>query len=321
MPMMPQSEVRVYDPVLTSLSVGYTNGEAIWNQIAPAVPVVNYGGQIIVFDDSTRERQSFSRAPGTGYQVITRQYSAKSYSLDLKGVEFPVPYELVNDAQNIGLEWDQVATQTMMEGLTLELEYEVASMVTNGNNYDASHKVTLSGTDQWNDPTSDIFDHVKAGKSAIRASSGRNPNVMWVGSETWDGICDHPALLDRFKHTETGILTEAMVARAFGVQKLVVGEMVEKINNTNSFIWGKNAGLCYVNPRALASGRTPFGLTGNVNNYTPSFAYTYAFSEHPRQKPVYDNTRKDCYEYQVKFDRQPNLTSISSGYLFTAAVA
>lgn len=321
MPLMPLSSTRVYDPVLTSLSVGYTNMEAIWNVVSPAVPVNQYGGQLIVFDSSNRSKKDFTRAPGTGYKNTSREYSSQAYSLILKGAQFPVPFEHVVDAQNIGLQWDQIAIQTMMDELTLEIESEVATMVSTAGSYGSALKTTLSGTDQWNDPTSDVFDAVKSAKSAVAKACGRDPNVFWMGREVFDALTEHPAIVSRFKDTQTGIITREMIAQAFGVERVAVGSMVDSSTGTDTYIWGKFAGLSYTNPRALATGRTPFGLTGDVNNYTPSFAYTYAFNQHPLVKPVITDEENDCYKYQVKFDRQPKLTSITSGYLFTAAVA
>lgn len=322
MPLMTLPKTRVFDPVLRDLSIGYTNSEAIWNMIMPAVPVTLYGGKLIVFDKATRSKRNFSRSPESGYRTIRRTYSDLSYALELKGGEFPVPIEHATDAEeNIGLQWDQIATDTLMEGLTLELEDEVATLVTTAATYPTANKTTLSGSSQWSDSTSDIFDDVKAAKSAVRKATGRDPNVMWMGSDVWDAVCDHPAVVDRFKHTQVGILNEELVAGAFGVEKLAIGKMTDSSSGSDEYIWGKFAGLAYVDPRALQTGRLPLALNGQVNRFRPSFGYTYVMENHPFPKPVEWDEGKDTWFYRTKFDREPNITSIDSGFLFSAAVA
>lgn len=322
MPLMPLATARVFDPVLRDLSIGYSNGEAIWNMIAPAVPVTTLGGQLISFDKSTRSKKDFTRAPGTGYKTVHRSYSSESYSLDLKGAEFPVPEEHAQDSmETIGLEWDRIATESIMEELTLELEAEVAGLVTNANNYPSTNKTTLSGSDQLSDPTSNIYEIIDSGMSAVQRVTGKRPNVFWAGSEPWDKIRRHPSLVDTYKHVQKGLLTTELVAEAFQVAKVIVGTMTDASSGTDTYLWGKSAGFAYVNPRALNTGSMPLALNGDINRYDPSFMYTYVQRNHPFPKPVQWNEEKDTWFYRTKFNREPKITAIESGYLFSNAIA
>ncbi len=322
MPLMPLSQARVVDPVLTGLSQGYTNSEFIGKYLFPMVPVTEYGGEVVQFDDSIFELDDFTRAPGGGYKKVHSEYDGVPYKLKHKGVEYPVPFEHVSDSERLGFQWDNIANTIMMGKLGLELEFEQASIATNTANFAATHRLALSGNDQWSDPDSTPSVAIKDAKSVVRGAVGKDPNIVVLGASTYDKVSEHPAIIDRFKHVSKDSITPEMLATLWEVDKVVVGKAVRKSGTSNADIWGKVAIVAYTNPAALASGMlSGFQMSGDVNRMTPSWGYTYTMTGHPFQKPVRTDEDNDQYLYQTKFDRVPVLTGMPSAFLFTSAIA
>lgn len=327
MPIMPLSDVRVVDPVLTNLSHGYKNSRAIGLTIAPPVPVTQYGGKTVLFDDSSYIEQDFTRSQSSPYNKISDSYSSTSYELLNKGAEYDIPWERMKDGNLLGFDHGEHAVNKIMAGLVLEHEKEVASLVTNATLYPTANKATLSGTSQWSDPASKPGTAIRSAKNNLLLGGADNESavIFWMGQEVFSSLQENPDLIDRFKHTSRESITADMMATYFDVDAVVVGAMKSRTVNatTNSFLWGKFAGLCCVHPAALNGGSV--APSGNINMYQPSFAYTYTYNEggqtHPYMKPMHRNEQLDQDEYRGKYDRCVKLTGIESGYLWSAAVA
>ena len=324
MPFMPLSQTRVQDQVLTNLSQGYSNMEYVGKYLFPMVPVGEYGGEVVLFDDAIYTLQDFTRAPGSVYKRVHRSYASDSFKLEHKGAEFPVPFEHVTDAARLGFQWDNIAADSMMMELGLELEVDQASLATNAANYPTANKETLSGTSQWSNSASTPNADIREAKAAVRRATGKNPNLVLLGGDVYDKLQEHPSLVDRFKYTSSDVVTGDMLARLWDVEKVVIGKAIynDPATGDRVDVWGKYAIVAYVNPAALASGMlSGFQISGNVNRFTPGFAYTYTMQGHPYQKPVWRDESRDCYIYQTKFDRVPVLAGLNSGFLFSDAVA
>jgi hypothetical protein len=322
MPLMSLAQTRVVDPVLTGLSQGYSNSEFVGKYLFPMVPVTEYGGVVVQFADTIFELDDLSRGPDGEYKVVHTDYDGSPYKLSLKGAKYRVPFEHATDAERLGFQWDSIANMTMMAKLNLELEVEQATIATNTANYDSNHRLTLSGTDQWSDPASTPSADIRAAKSAIRSSVGKDGNIVLLTSATYDAVVENPAIIDRFKHTSKDSITADMLATLWEVDKVVVGKAVRKSGSSVSDIWGKVAIVAYTNPSAIASGMlNGFQMSGDVNMFMPSWGYTYTMTGHPFQKPVRRDEDKDSFIYQTKFDRVPVLTGMDSAFLFSAAVA
>ena len=166
-----------------------------------------------------------------------------------------------------------------MAGLVLEHEKEVAALATNATLYPTNNKLTLSGTSQWSDPASKPGQAIRSAKDALLLGGADNETatIFWMGQEVYSQLQENPDLIDRFKHTSRESITADMMATYFDVDAVVVGAMKSRALNTttNSFVWGKYAGLCCVHPAALNGGSV--APSGNINIYNSSFAYTYTY--------------------------------------------
>ena len=92
-------------------------------------------------------------------------------------------------------------------------------------------------------------------RDTILKNTGVLPNVLVIGRQVFSRLRRHPILLDMFKYTGKGILTEAQVAEALDIEKLLIGTAVRRTTTegattqTQAFVWGKHALLLYVPPK------------------------------------------------------------------------
>ena len=179
--------------------------------------------------------------------------------------------------------------------------------------------VTLAGTDQWSDfANSDPVTDVDLGMQTVQKSTGRRPNTITMGQEVFDKLKVHPLLLDMYKHTTRGTLSQDLVAEALGLPRILVGAMVKNTANpaatfSGSYIWGKNALLTWTPPAA--------GLR------IPSAGYTFIWTgiqggggfEVPISSVRDDQRDGDVIRGKTAWDQKAVGTDL--GYFINAAVA
>jgi hypothetical protein len=101
---------------------------------------------------------------------------------------------------------------------------------------------------------SDPIGDIETGKDAIHAVIFREPNVLLLGKAVYDKLKHHPALLDRIKYVQKGVVTPELMASVFEIEKVIVGKAgyntaKEGKPESLSYLWGKNAILAYVEPK------------------------------------------------------------------------
>ena len=174
-------------------------------------------------------------------------------------------------------------------------------------------------TNLWNDYTaSDPIGDVETAKATILTSTGFLPNTMVMGYDVFRQLRNHPDIVDRVKYTSAENVTEDILARFFGVDRILVARAVkntalEGAATSMSSIVGKNAALYYVAPSA--------GIL------TPSAGYQFAW------RGVSDGMganigitrfrmpelRADRIEAQMAWDNK--VIAADLGYFFSACVA
>ena len=301
---MSASQARVIDPVLTEIAQGYRQAEHVGHTLFPRVPVQVSGGQVLEFGREGFKLYQARRAPGAATKRVQFGYLGKSFALVQDSLEGQVPREYLRDAARApGVDLGRRSVNGVLRALCLTLEYDQAQLATNANNYDADHKVTLTGADQWSDGSSDPVATIDIGKEAIRSSVGIYPNTLVLSAQAFNVLKEHPKVLERFKYTSRDSITPDMIAALWDLEKVAVGKAVAFDDAGNDIdIWGNNAILAYV--PAVPSGMED-----------PSFGYTYTMQNHPLvEKPYYENNAKS-WIYPVTYERLPVLTGILSGYL------
>jgi hypothetical protein len=274
-------QLRVVDPVLTTLARGYTNAEFVGDVLFPFVSVNKEAGKIPQFGKEAFKIYNTERAiRAKSNRISPEGITSIDYVCDEHDLEYPIDYREEDEMDIIDLE--EHATMIVTEAIMLRHEKMCADLAQNANNYPAENKVTLSGISQWTDYTNSTpITDVEDAKEAIRKKIGKKPNVMIIGASTFKALKEHPTILEKIKYSMKGVVTVELLQEIFGIKKIAVGEAVYVDDAGNSYdVWSDNCILAYIPPVRSNNKRSP---------YEPSFAYTLR----KKNKPEVDKRDED----------------------------
>lgn len=308
---MNTKQLRVVDPVLSNIALGYKNGKFIGERVAPRVPVTLRGGQILQFGkEAFMQYRGLRRAPGADRARVSLGYLGAPFALVQDAIEAKVPVEHQQEAANaVGVDLGARGVNLVMQIVKLALEVEIKGVATNAASFNNSHKATLAGTDKWSDyANSDPGAQMDDYKEAIRQSIGDEPNLLTLGAQVYKVLKRHPKVLEKFKYTSSDSITPQHLADYFDVSEIQVGKAVTADDaGTMSDVWGNVALLSY-------SPESPAGME------EPSFSYTYTLNGSPSVLTPYFEDRNGSWMYPVEYERAPVLTCADAGFLIQAPV-
>jgi hypothetical protein len=305
------------DAILTNISVAYIQDQNAFvaSKVFPTIPVEKQSDKYFVytkgdwFRDEAQLRAPATESAGSGYNLTTATYNTQVYAFH-KDVDDQVRANADNP-----LNPDRDATSFITQRMLLRQEIQWASEF-----FTTSVWATDSTpSNLWNDYTaSDPIGDVETAKATILTSTGFLPNTMVMGYDVFRQLRNHPDIVDRVKYTSAENVTEDILARFFGVDRILVARAVKNTGlegaaTSMSSIVGKNAALYYVAPSA--------GIL------TPSAGYQFAW------RGVSDGMganigitrfrmpelRADRIEAQMAWDNK--VIAADLGYFFSACVA
>ena len=306
MPQPQLSDVHI-DRALRNVALRYSNNLFIADMPAPVVPVTKESDKYFIFtkgdwfrDEADNDRQPGTRAPRGGFTLSNAEYACKEAAHAT-----PVPDRIRENADDPLRPWEDAA-RFSSNMVLLRKERRVAATLFVSSTWGTD----WSGT-QWSDfVNSDPASDMATAKSTIVGSAGVEPNLLVMGREVMDKLQQHPDGLDRFKHTQTGIMTPEMVAAWLGVPRIVVGSAIvntgaEGATVSMSNIWGKHALLMYV--------------TASPSISEPSAAYTFRRGGMNTKRWREEAEAQDVVEANQLFDTKR--TATDCGYYFPSVVA
>lgn len=263
------SNLRVVDPVLSTLSIGYSNDAYIADQVMPVAEVMSEAGRIPKFGMEAFRIYSTERALRAASNRIAPEDIGKvDVVLDEHELEYPMDYREDDES---AFDLEAHAAHRATEGVILRREKAVADMVQNPANYPVGNKLALDPGDAFTSPSSDPEAVVAAARSAIRAKIAKEPNLLTLGYTTLNALERHPKLRGLLSDNQMRLLTLDDLAAIFRVKRVVVGKALwmTDAGQVND-IWGGIAQLSYVAPAE------PGGADGKPKRspYEPSFGYT-----------------------------------------------
>ena len=305
------------DAILTNISVAYIQDQNAFvsNKVFPTIPVEKQSDKYFVytkgdwFRDEAQLRAPATESAGSGYNLTTATYNTSVYAFH-KDVDDQVRANADNP-----LNPDRDATSFITQRMLLRQEVSWASEF-----FTTSVWATdVTPTNLWNDYTSsDPIGDVETGKATILASTGFLPNTMVMGYDVFRQLRNHPDIVDRVKYTSAENVTEDILARFFGVERLLVARAVKNTGlegaaTSMSSIVGKNAALYYVAPSAGVLSPTAgyqFAWRGVSDGMGANIGITrFRMPE----------LRADRIEAQMAWDYK--VIAADLGYFFSACVA
>jgi len=208
------------------------------------------------------------RAPGAAYSQSQMRISGDSYSCNDYGHVVPID-DVERKKYATFFDADKSAVLRSMNIVMKNHELRVKNLVFGGTVPTAP--VSVSWADyQSSNPVLDV----DAAKELVRKQIGLEVNMITVNRDVFNALKRHPKLIDLIKYTQTGILTEDLLAAVFGVPAgnfIVAGTLqnnaAEGQTEDPNNLWGPNMILAHT--EASQDLQAPnFGRTFNWTEMT-----------------------------------------------------
>ena len=328
MPLLTPSAVHVDQP-LTNLTLAYAQSQEnfIADKVFPTVGVSKQSDKYYIYDRANMNRTGdvAKLAPRTEVNRIGMTLSTSSYFADVYGLGMDFDEQTLAN-EDAALDIRSAGAETLAMRLMIHREEQFASNFFVAGQWGTDN--TLSGNDQWSDYTnSDPIDAVTLARRTVQLGSGGfKPNTMVVGKEVRDKLINHPDVLARLNGgatvTNTALVTDAKLAEIFEVENFYVMEAVknssvEGVAESNAFIGGKNALLCYT-PSNAGLMSPAAGLTFAWNNLegVNNLGITVeSFSDDALKR------QQIAEMIQVKMSYDMKVTGADLGVFFNTAIA
>lgn len=333
MPMNPGASDLHIDGPLTGVSVAYFQdpNDFIADKVFPSLPVDKRSDMFWKYTKSDWRRSDAQlRAPGTESVGIGWSNQTDNFFCNVYAVHVDI------DAQtraNADSNWhlDADATRLITQHLLLMKDRQWAQKYFKTGVWDTEYTgvAATPGTKQFlqfDQAASDPLSMSTEILTEFRLGVGRKINFLVMGVDVWKALKNHPALLDRIKYTQKGVITEDLVAEFLGVPKLYIGYASEaqgpQINDGKA----QDAAATYnwlLNTKSMLFGYAPArpgllepaaGYTFNWRGYGAGNKYGLTMTNFPDLK-----TRSDRIEGEAAYDMK--LVSKDCGVFVNNAVA
>lgn len=307
-------DVRPVDPVLTNLSIGFRNERFLWDRIAPPASVLQKSGTYMIYtrDFWFRRQRGAVRAENGEYLRVGYGVTNATYSAIERGFEKALG-DPERKASQTPEQLEMVDVAFLTNLLQLEMEKDIAAETFVSGKWGTD--TTLAGANQWSDyASSDPIKDSDVASRTIRRNTGAKPNTLFVGALAWEKLKEHPLILDKYKHTQKGVMTPELVAAVLEIGELIVGDTVENTAAEG----GTFAGADLWTDNVLFLVRNAPGL--GVGNG----AYTFIWDERGNVPWAIEQYRDERIRSEVSriFTHYvPKVVSAQHGYLYLDAVA
>ncbi len=281
------NQVHINVPLSRIAVEAFSRGNFVGPALFPIVGVDKQSNIYYKMDKSSwlRGPRSTLRAPKTAPRRVEFDISSDTYFAHNYALAGDNAFETLANADNpIALR--ERTTTKVVEDLLLDLELRIKNKVTSISNIGSG--VALTGGNKWSDYlNSDPIADVTTGQAFMRSQTGLLPNAMVFDWDTKKTLKRHPVLLDLFRYTEGGLVTDAQMLAAFSMEGARVLESQGIYNASDEGesddiqnVWGNNFLLARVEPGAPSLRTATFGL---------GFRWTPEGVPAPMQTRVYDD--------------------------------
>lgn len=301
--MPPLRQIRVVDPVLTTVVQGYKPPEFVGDKILPVIETDKMGGIIQKFGPDDFKLYNTRRATGAkSKRIQPREGDPVKLALHEESLEITIDVNERSEAPS-QTQLEARRARVATNNIYTRKEKDQADAVQDPANYDAGHVLDLSGTSMWSDyANSTPIDDVEDGKEAVRGKIGRRPNLMLLGASSYKTLKSHPKLIERIQYAVKGVLTIDLMKELFDVQDIVVGEsLYADSKDVLHDMWADICVLAYIPPPA------------ERGEEVPSFGYTFRKKGHPRSAMYKEGNKLDVIEVWDIYD--PMVLGPTAGFL------
>lgn len=304
---MATTEIRMIDPVLTSIAQSYQNASFVGNHLFPIVNLNHSKGKIPIFGKTAFQPREMNRALRAGSNRIPMdEISYLEFEMRERDVEISIDY-LEEESPDF-MQYEQQMTRQLIDLLLLNREKEIADFVQNPSNFSSDHTKIVATSEAFDDYSTgtDPLKIIHEGIAKIRQKVARYPNVMVLGESTYRALINHPSIIERIKYSGASSATTKILSELLEIPNIYVGRAVYDNGLNFADIWMDNVVLAYVDEENQTR-RTPYGF---------SFGYLLQKSGYPEIDTYYENGGKikiiratDNFEFKV--------TTAQAGFLIS----
>ena len=259
---MPTMQNAHIDRALTNISVSYLQDASafIADKVFPIVPVKRQSDVFYTYSkadfmrDEAQVRGAATESAGGDYGVEAAEpYYCRKHAFH-KDV---TPEERANYDEP--LDADKDATDFVSQKMLIRREMQWASKfftpgVWGREIEGVASEPTEGKTIHWDAATSNPIKDITDAAVQMASETGYKPNTLVLSPFAFNALKNHEDILDRIKYTQKGIVTADLLATLFEVEHVyvawaVVNSAAKGAEANINFIMGKNALLCYSNPR------------------------------------------------------------------------
>lgn len=292
-------ELRMVDPVLTTIAQGYSNSAMIAESLFPTVPVSKLKGKIPVFGrEAFIVRNTFRAMRAASNRIPPTDLTLISFETKERDVEIAIDYIEEEESPDFS-RYEQRITKDLMDILLLGKEKEVADYVQNTNNFITDLKEALTSDNAFDNYTSstDPVLIIRDCMASVRARISKYPNTMIMGDATYQALINHPRIIERIRYSAMGVVNTDILSKILDIPVIKVGMSVYTLDGeTYSDVWNDNIILAYVDQNEKA----------NRSEFNPSYGYIFQREGKPEIDTYNENGDKikvirntDNYAMQV----------------------
>jgi len=255
------------------------------------------------------------RAPGTesagaGYNLTTASYSANVLALH-KDVA-----DQIRANADAPLNMDSDATKFLTQQMLIKRDLDWAASFFSGGSWTGS----TTGSDitpgtKWDASGATPIEDIDAQANSVEAKTGFKPNILVLGIDAFTALKNSADVVDRIRYTQTGVVTEDILASLLGVEKVVVARAVY-----NSALEGATDSISriYTGDTALLLYRPT-----SPSLMHPSAGYTFAWTGYQGAGPDgqrvsrfrMDHLRSDRIEMEMAYDQKQVSTVLGARFV------
>ena len=323
---MPTNGNTHIDALINNLMTARLNKpeDAIAMEVFPKVVVNRPSDKFSILNTGFLRKDDDRLGPKGRANSVDWDFSTPaSYNIGDFGFDTPIEGRTLRDADPIIKRmYRRIAAQVVTDKLILERELRAADTLFNTSTF-SGRTSALSGSDQLDDPASDIFDIIGEGIENVRTGCGKRANTMVMGGAVWSAIQRHPDLresraLDKMKSLmDLDEVAQIFSNKRMKMSKILVGDQQynaadEGQTSSWSDIWGKFLFIGYVDYNAqtiLEQSCTKSFVEKGREGVTVKF-----YKESENEDANSENCRAD-----VSYDLQ--VIDATCGYLYSTAVS
>lgn len=285
MPTSRLDDLRMVDPVLTTVAQGYSNAQFVYDELFPEVKVSKLKGKIPVFGRESFIIRSPERAPrAQSNRIPPSDLQFVEFETVERDVEIAIDYLEEEESPDF-MRYEQRVTRQLVDILALSKEKQVADYVQNVDNFDSALKTEIDASTAFDDYTNetDPIEVIRDGMQAMRSRIAVYPNTMIIGESVYRILMSHPKITERIKYSGSSRVNTKILSELVDIPHVRIGMSVYTSDGSSfTDIWNDNIILSYSDKSERIK----------RSEFNPGYGYIFQRQGKPEVDTYYENGGK-----------------------------